>query len=430
MPKEINVKRQRQADLKAEGRELLNTLKTEARDATEDEDNRLQAIEQELDTLATEIAAEEKRLQREAAMAPDAGPRVSGGERVIDKAANGGFDDIAEFAAAVKDACVPGSGAQMDERLQAMYRAAPTNYHREGGSSDGYMVPPTFREEIWELVFNDDDILNSVDLEPTNGNQVEMLADESTPWGASGVQAKWRSEGGQMTPSRLTTEGRTVKLHELYAFVLATEELVNDAPRLGNRLTRKAAQAIRWKASDAILYGTGTGQPLGYMNSGALVSVAKDSGQAADTISTTNVLNMYSRLLAMDGAQPYWLCNRDTVPQLATLTIGDQPVWMPPNGLMNAPGGFLMGYPVRWSEHAKTLGDQGDIQLINPMGYYAANKRSGISFASSIHLYFDYGIEAFRWTFRLGGQPYLSAPVSPANGSTTKSHFVTLDERA
>ena len=90
----------------------------------------------------------------------------------------------------------------------------------------------------------------------------------------------------------------------------------------------------------------------------------------------------------------------------------------------------LLGRPIRFSEHCKTLGTVGDIQLVDPKGYYALTKAGGIKFASSIHLYFDYGLQAFRWTIRLGGQPHLAAPVSPANGSTTKSHFVALATRA
>ena len=64
-----------------------------------------------------------------------------------------------------------------------------------------------------------------------------------------------------------------------------------------------------------------------------------------------------------------------------------------------------------------------------PGGYYSSVKSGGIKFAASMHLYFDYDIEAFRWTFRMGGQPYLSAPVSQAKGSQTLSHFITLAER-
>ena len=228
----------------------------------------------------------------------------------------------------------------------------------------------------------------------------------------------------------MVTDPRVTPVHELYAFVLATEELLEDAPRLSARLTRKAGQAIAWKKNDAMVYGTGAGQPLGWFNAPALVSIAKESGQSADTLDDQNIIKMYARLLVVPGDQPFWLANRDTVPQLMTLQIGDKPMWVGTNGLVDAPNGILMGYPLRLSEHGRTLGDKGDIQLISPKGYYALRRTSGPQFAQSMHLYFDYAIEAFRWTFRFGGQPHLSAPVSPANGANTRSHFVTLDERA
>lgn len=234
-----------------------------------------------------------------------------------------------------------------------------------------------------------------------------------------------------MTPSKAALIGSTVNLHELYAFVLATDELLSDAPRLASRLTVQAARAIRWKAGEAIMWGDGVGKPLGFMTSAAKIAVAKESGQAADTIVAANVLKAYSRLQGM-GSRAFWAANRDIVPQVAVMTIGNQPMWLPNNqGLQNAPQGSLLGLPILFLEHAKTLGDEGDLTLVDPDGYYAATKAGGgIDFASSIHLYFDYGMQAFRWTFRLGGQPFLSGPVSPAKGSSTRSHFVALAERA
>lgn len=101
-------------------------------------------------------------------------------------------------------------------------------------------------------------------------------------------------------------------------------------------------------------------------------------------------------------------------------------------GFRDAPpeGGFLLGRPVKVLEPCQTVGDKGDIHFVNPRGYYAITKSTAPEFASSMHLFFDYNVEAFRWIFRLGGQPFLSAAVSPAKGSSTRSHFVVLDARA
>lgn len=360
-----------------------------------------------------------------------AGSGARGRENIEDDPMRG-FRGMADFALAVQasTAAVKRGIGEVDERLRVL--GAPSNFHREGGSSDGYMVPPAVKEEIWRVAFEDEGLLSTFAPEPTSSDSIQLYVDESTPWGSSGVQANWAAEGAQFSPSRLSQGARNVQLHKLYAFVLATSELVNDAPRLGNRLTVQAGEAIRYKAEEAIVTGDGVGKPLGYMDSGALVTVAKESSQTADTIVAANVAKMFARMLMTGNtSRAFWLVHQSALPQLMTMTLGDQPIWTPPaSGFVNAPGGFLLGRPVRFSEHCEVVGDKGDIQLINPAGYYAATKDGGIDFASSIHLYFDYDIEAFRWTFRLGGQPYLSAPVSPDKGSDTLSHFVTLAARA
>ncbi len=416
---------QERADLIAEARRLYEQVESEGRTLTDDERRRDDEINARLEVLADEIGREERRRawERTVQAVPDSSAANPGGREQGDP--RGGYRDLADFALSVLHACRP--GGYVDQRLQI--RAAPTGYMQEAGTGEGYMVPASFREEIWSLVFSGDDLLALVNPEPTASNAVEMLADESTPWGATGIQARWRSEASQMTASKLDTKLRQVRLHELYAFVLATDELLQDAPRLNARLTRGAADAIRWKASEAIMFGTGAGQPLGWMTAPCLVSVAKEAGQAADTIVAANVAKMFARVI--DPGRSLWLVNQDVIPQLVTMTLGNQPIWTPPaTGLASAPGGFLMGRPIQFSEHCASLGDQGDIQLVNPVGYYAATRQGGPQFASSIHLYFDYNMQAFRWTFRLGGQPFLSAPVSPAKGTNTRSHFVVLDERA
>jgi HK97 family phage major capsid protein len=79
----------------------------------------------------------------------------------------------------------------------------------------------------------------------------------------------------------------------------------------------------------------------------------------------------------------------------------------------------------------KTVGDKGDIVLVDWKAYRTITKSgAGIDTATSMHLWFDRGIQAFRATFRVDGQPVLRNPISPANGANTLSPFVTLDDRA
>jgi HK97 family phage major capsid protein len=430
--------RQKAADLTREARALVDGASAANRDLTAEERTRRDAIFAELDTVSADIKAEERLLDEERArstVADTSRPTPAASVQVRDRAEDdpwAGFQGAADFGVAVRMACIP--GGRVDPRLAQIGRngvqaAAPSNPHTEAGNAEGWMVPAALSNRVFELIFSEDGLVQAMDPEPTDSNAVDIEADETTPWGSVGVRAFWRGENTAMTGTKTVVAPRTVRLHELYAFVSATEELLEDAPRLENRLTRKSAAAITWKAEEAIFAGTGAGQPLGWKNAPGSVTQAAEGGQTATTIVTNNVTKMYSRLIAAGGA-PFWLANRDTVPQLVALAIGNQPIYTPPNaGIREAPGGMLMGYPIKFSEHAETLGAVGDLSLVNPAGYYAAIKRGGVKFASSIHLYFDYNATAYRWTFRLGGQPYLSAPMAAAKGSNSKSHFVMLAAR-
>jgi HK97 family phage major capsid protein len=424
--------------LKKEARETSERMQArlaaaidDNRDLTADEETAQAADQAALDRQLANITRVEALLAASAAIGADpvAAPAASPGTVPAQARApldNGGFAHLAEFAQAVRLANpAAGSSFRVDDRL-----AAPSNVHQESGDTPGaYLVPAEYRQTIADLVYADgeDVILDLIDPSPTNSNRVVGLGDESTPWGSSGVQAYWRVEAEQMTPSKAALTPRETKVNELYAFVLATEELLEDAPRVADLLTKKASAAIRWKLGEGYTYGDGVEKPLGFFTSGAMVTVAKETGQAADSVVRQNVAKMFARCINPGKAS--WLANQDTLPALMDLKSDlGQPVWFP--NFQAAPGGTLLGRPVYFTEHSKTVGDKGDLILINPMGYEAFRKQNGVQFADSIHLYFDYNIRAFRWIFRAGGQPVLSAPVSPANGSNTKSHFVALADRA
>lgn len=442
--------------LKTKGLGIVKAAEDEDRDLTDEEVSQIEAFSTEKDEIKAQIDGINQR--QEARRAMEAISTGGGAERTPyganathdeDPALTAGFKSITEFAHAVRASCA--QGAQADVRLTAgggapregnqmagigangQMMAAPTNFHTGGGDQgEGFNVPTQFRNEIFEVMEAVDEFGPMVDEERTAARRVEMLADEDTPWGAQGVQANWRAEGSQMSASRLNTDNRSVPLHEAYAFVLATGELLADAPRMQQRLTRRAGEALAWLKNRAMMRGTGAGQSLGWLNSSALITVAKESGQATDTVNEDNILKMFTRLAVLPGDSPRWLVNRNVLPQLMKMTIGDQPMWVSGGGLQNAPGGFLLGYPIMFTEHASTLGDLGDVQLMSPRGYYSV-VRSTVELASSIHLYFDYNVEAFRWMTRFGGQTHLENPIdAPTEGggaANSKSHFVTLEER-
>jgi HK97 family phage major capsid protein len=224
-----------------------------------------------------------------------------------------------------------------------------------------------------------------------------------------------------------------LKLKKLTGLVFATDELVQDAQALGSIINQAFPDEFAFMLDNAIFEGDGAGKPLGIMNSGALISVAKESGQEADTILFENIVKMYSRMWARSRANAVWLINQDIEPQLFTMSLavgtGGVPVYMPANGAAGQPFATLFGRPVIPIEHASTLGDKGDIVLADLSQYLMIDK-GGIQTASSIHVKFQEDEQAFRFVWRTDGQPIWDKALTPFKGSNSQSPFVTLDARA
>lgn len=396
-------------------------------------------INAQVRTLDARISAMEatRTMQRTAPAAREVATVTPQAERDPKR----GFKSVGEFALAVHAACKRDGTARIDERLAMQATddgvkigaTAPSTYQQEGHSTEGFQIPPDFRPGIWRPAFDSDELMGLVNPQPTDSNSVQFVRDETTLWGASGIKAYWTAEGAQLTASKLVTAGTELKLHKVAALVYATDEVLSDAALMSTRINEIAPMAISWTVSEAFMRGTGAGQPLGWGHSsyGGLVTQAKETSQTAATIVPENLFKMFARVLAGPGARIAVLANRDTLPQIATLKIGNEPSWSQQNaGMKDAPNGLLLGSSIRFSEHCDTLGTAGDVQMVNFAGYAAYIKSGGTRFDSSIHLYFDYDIQAFRWIMRIGGMPILSAPITPYKGSATRSHFVWLATRS
>lgn len=351
-----------------------------------------------------------------------------------------GFSNLGEFAKAVLNMQ---RGVAQDARL--IQNAALSTFSSEGiGSDGGFAVPPEFRAEVTSLVTGEDSILSRCDAVPTSSNMVIVPTDEDTAWGTSGgVRVYRRAEAAAMTQSKLALKEIQVRVEEMYALVPVTDQLLEDAPMLGRFLTRKAGEKMNFKITDEIISGTGAaGQMLGILNSPAKITVNKESSQAAGTIVAMNILKMYARMPDAVRRQAVWLINQDIEPQLLSINqtfsnkVGSGEIAAGVSGLIPEGGlrfdptnGTLMGRPIIATEACATIGTEGDIILAWMPGYFAPYKAGGVREAMSMHLWFDQGMTAFRWQFRIGGQPWLSGPIARKNGSNTLSHFVTLQTR-
>lgn len=348
------------------------------------------------------------------------------------------FMNLGEFALSVRAQKI---GDFDNEGVKKLMNAA-TTYGNEGSGPDGgFLVPPDFSNAIWQKVEAEENLMSRCTELTPSGNSMTLPKDEITPWGTTGIQFTWESEAAAVGQTKGIFESSTLRLYKLMALAPVSDEMLEDARGFESWLMAKVPGLLAAKINDAIVSGTGAGQPLGILNSGSKVSIAKETSQPADTVWFANINKMWSRMYAPWRRNSVWLINQDIEPSLhgmafqatgaSSMLPGTSavPAYLPMNGLSASPYATLMGRPVIPVQAAKTVGDQGDIILVDLKQYWILRKAAGVRSDTSIHLYFDQAVTAFRFVFRVNGQPAWTTAISPANGSNTLSWAVVLDAR-
>lgn len=452
----VDTARDRQQQLLNSADDIRLRAEAETRDMTSGEVAEVSGLTAEFDSLQAEIEAREAVSVRNALLNAPRGRQTEPDDAIEPAAApvrpaasapraptapaqpraqaggTLGFRHFGEFANSVRIAQV--RGGEIDARLR---NAAVSTYGNEGSGADGgFAVPPDYRSEILSKVFNEDSLLALTDRLQSSSNTITIPTDETTPWQTSGgIQSYWTAEAGTKTQSKSALGETTLKLHTLATLVPMTEELLEDAPAMGAYLNRKAPEKMDFKVSDSIVRGTGVGMPLGFLNSPALVTVAAEGAQTADTINVTNLAKMWGRLPVSSRRTAVWLMHPDAEAQLPLMSLANQPVYLPPGGVSGNMYGSLWGRPVIPHQVAETIGDVGDVMLVDLRQYLTVTKSgagrdgNGMRQDVSIHLWFDQDMVAFRFTMRIAGAPWWAAAISQRDGSNTQSPFVVLAAR-
>ena len=306
-------------------------------------------------------------------------------------------------------------------------------------SEGGFLVPTEFKNQLFEKMHAAATIAPRCFQLPMGGNTVEIpyINETSRALGSRGgaIRVYRMEEAKQYTSSKTKFGKLALRLKKLGGLAFLTDELAEDSIiSVEAILTRLIGDEMAWVVDDEILFGSGASQMLGVYNAPCHVAVAKETGQAADTILRENIEAMWTQLWAPSRGSAVWLINQECLPALNSMTLdvgtGGVPMYSPPGGLTQLPYGTIKGRPVLEVEQCKTLGDAGDIMLCDFSQYVYATK-GGIKAAQSVHLRFDYDETALKFTLRNDGAPWWSTYLTPASGSTKYlSPFISLAERA
>ena len=424
MKKILEMKAKRE-DARLKAMAVLNKAEAEDRFLSEEEQKDIDKYEEEIRAWDESIGRAEKLLAIEPEDRSTEKPEV---KPTPSKDNEKRFSSFGEQLMAAYRAAMP--GGKVDERLST--RAA-SGLNETTPSDGGFLVQQDFVTELLKRTYETGILASKVKKIPistnANGMKINAIDEDSrangSRWG--GVQTYWEGEADEITASKPKFRQMELSLKKLTGLCYATDELLQDAAALEAVIRQAFAEEFGFKIDDAILSGSGEGEPLGILNSGAIVTVAKEASQT-DIITVENLIKMWNRLWSRSRANAVWYINQELEPYLYTLKIGDKPVYIPAGGLSEKPYGTLFGRPVVPIEQCSAAGEVGDIILAD-IGQYLLIDKGGVKSASSIHVRFLYDENVFRFIYRVDGKPIWTKPLTPYKGSATVSPFVTLAKR-
>ncbi len=345
---------------------------------------------------------------------------------------DGGFRSLGEFLIAVRRAAVD----QLQDRRLLVTRSGANEVDPTAG---GFAVPEVYSARVIRSIYESAMLAPLCDVTETGSPLAsfkEPAIDETSRqdgarWG--GMVSYWEAEAEQIGASKPRFRLNEFTGHKLTQLCYVTNELFRDSALLESHFERAMAEEGSFKLDAAILKGTGAGVPLGILNSPCLITVNPAAGQAPGTITGANVEEMWKRTPIPCRRRAVWLVNEDAEEQLSGIgaAVGETSAmaatYIPQGAAGGNPYPLLKGRPVFAIEQAPQLGTPGDVVLADLQSYRVI--QGAPRFAMSADVAFLTDEMAFRFTFRVDGKPSYLTPITPYNGSQTRSPFVTLGAR-
>lgn len=323
-----------------------------------------------------------------------------------------------------------------DERLQQVNNAVLGS--NEGtGADGGFALQTDFAGQILESAVEQSPLLNRLDRYTCSSaaNAMRWLSADETDVSKSvfgGVQMYWASEGATVAASKPQFRELKMDLEKMMGFAYCTDEMLTDAAFMTGFFGTAFTLAADRLLTESVISGDGVGKPLGILNSKAIITVDKESTQAAGTFLGANAIKMQTRAMPRNRDRLVWLMHPDAEELLPYLSIqsGEAAkfLWNPEGGLGNFDTQRVLNKPVLFEDSCSALGSKGDINLVDPM-YYILLTKGTAKQDWSVHVEFLTDQNCFRMVYRCNGAPKIEKPLTIKNSAKTRSPFVTLAAR-
>jgi len=337
---------------------------------------------------------------------------------------DGGFSSFGEFLR-----CISNPRFKSDSRLKT------AGHLQEGEESQGgFLVPEQFLSGLLFEYQIENALLPLTHQVPMSSDQLRIPSiDETDRSGGElygGISVYWVAEATEKTLSKPTFRQNSIAAHKVCGLTYASDQLLEDSAQTENIVKRLFGNAIQHEINRVLIKGTGVGQPLGILTSGALL--VQTSTSSAGTLNLVDLAGMYSKLMPGSHGTACWLAAPSVLPMIFDLASkegatagGFNPLHITDSA--KSPSMFLMGIPIIISPFMEQANAQNDLVLVD-FSQYLTGVRKQLEVSASPHIRFQFDETAFRFVFRIAGQPGFSSYLTMEN-SDQVSFAVTLSVR-
>lgn len=206
-------------------------------------------------------------------------------------------------------------------------------------TAGGYLVPEDYRAEILKTITEYSPVRTVARVIQTGRDSVKF------PKRTGQFSAAWVAEQGTRSETTGLTFGlESIPVHELYALVDISEQMLEDAAfDMEEFIRMEAAEQFAVAEGTAFVSGNGVGKPEGLTATNAGLS-SVNSG-AATALTADGLIGLFYALKDSYARNGTWMCKRATHRVIREMKDGDgQYLWQP--GLQAGQPPTLLGQPI------------------------------------------------------------------------------------
>ena len=314
-----------------------------------------------------------------------------------------------------------------DEEPSGNTRRA-TDLRGSSGAAGGYLIPIEQMNKLMAAMAESAIIRSRATVIPMRRRQLDIPALDQTqelsagvPRWFGGLQFYWIGEGEEKPQSDPKFRDISLVAKKLAAYTRSSDELLDDSAISLEAFLQGPlgfAGGVAWIEDYAFLHGTGVAQPLGILNSPALLTVRRD---VSGKVRYDDLVRMLA--VAMPSARLTWVISQSVLVDLLNMKDDDgRLIWA-----TATEGGAqrLLGLPYIVSEKMPIKGTTGDV-LLADFSMYLIGDRQSTTVETTKFDRWRFDQTSWRVVHRVDGQPWLNAPLTYQDGTTQVSPFVAL----